>query len=153
MADSSNAVSILNGLIQTCKDGENGFNEAAQGVSSADMKDLFMRYSQQRSQFAGELQDEVSKIGGDPATSGSIAASLHRGWIDIKSVVTGQDEGAILSECERGEDSAVNAYQNALKEALPSNANSVIERQYAQIKEAHDRIKGLRNISNSASSS
>lgn len=151
MADANTSISTLNNLIQTCKDGENGFNEAAQGVSTADLKDLFMRYSQQRSQFAGELQDEVHKLGGDPQTSGSIAASLHRGWIDIKSAVTGQDEGAILSECERGEDSAVEAYQNALKEALPSDVNSVVERQYMQIKEAHDRIKGLRNMSNSAS--
>ncbi len=153
MADSNNAISTLNNLIETCKDGENGFNEAAQGVSSTDLKDVFMRYSQQRSQFAGELQDEVSKLGGDPQTGGSIAASIHRGWIDIKSVVTGKDEAAILNECERGEDSAVQAYQTALKEALPSDVNSVVERQYTQIKEAHDRIKGLRNMSNSASAS
>jgi uncharacterized protein (TIGR02284 family) len=153
MADSNIAISTLNNLIQTCKDGENGFNEAAQGVSSSDIKDIFMRYSQQRSQFAAELQDEVSKIGGAPETSGSIAASLHRGWIDIKSAVTGRDEAAILSECERGEDSAVETYQNALKEALPSDVNSIVERQYMQIKEAHDRIKGLRNMSNSASAS
>lgn len=151
MADIDNTVSTLNDLIQTCKDGENGFTEAAQGVGSADMKDLFVRYAQQRSQFAAELQDEVRKLGGDPETAGSMAASLHRGWIDIKSAVTGKDEAAILSECERGEDVAVRAYQNALKEALPSDANAVIERQYMQIKEAHDRIKGLRNMANSAS--
>ena len=151
MADANTAVSVLNNLIQVNKDGENGYNEAAQGVKSSDLKDLFIRYSQQRSQFAGELQDEVRKIGGDPETSGSLTASLHRGWIDIKSAVTGQDETAILSECERGDDNAVENYQNALKEALPSEVNSVIERQYMQIKEAHDRIKGLRNMSNSAS--
>lgn len=151
MADASNAISTLNTLIQTNKDGENGYNEAAQGVQGSDLKDLFMRYSQQRSQFASELQDEVRKLGGDPETSGSVAASLHRSWIDIKSVVTGKDEGAILSECERGEDSAVETYQNALKEALPSDVNSVIERQYMQVKEAHDRIKGLRNMSSATS--
>jgi uncharacterized protein (TIGR02284 family) len=150
MADANNAISTLNTLIQVCKDGENGFTEAAQGVDSPDLKDLFVRFAQQRSQFAGELQDEVRKLGGDPETSGSIAASLHRGWIDIKSVVTGRDEAAILSECERGEDSAVRAYQDALKQALPSEINSMIERQYAQVKEAHDRIKGLRNAANSA---
>lgn len=151
MADANIAISTLNNLIQTCKDGENGFTEAAQGVESTDLKDLFVRYAQQRSQFAAELQDEVRKLGGDPETSGSVAASLHRGWIDIKSVVTGKDEAAILSECERGEDVAVESYQNALKEALPSDVNSIIERQYMQIKEAHDRIKGLRNMASSAS--
>lgn len=152
MADANTAISTLNQLITVNKDGENGYNEAAQGVESSDLKDLFIRYSQQRSQFASELQDEVRKLGGDPETSGSTAASLHRTWIDIKSAVTGRDEAAILSECERGDDSAVENYQNALKEALPSEVNSVIERQYMQIKEAHDRIKGLRNMSSSASS-
>lgn len=151
MADASNTISTLNTLIQTNKDGETGYNEAAQGVEGSDLKDLFMRYSQQRSQFASELQDEVHKLGGDPQTSGSVAASLHRSWIDIKSVVTGKDEAAILGECERGEDVAVDSYQNALKEALPSDVNSVIERQYMQVKEAHDRIKGLRNMSSSTS--
>lgn len=152
MADVSSAISTLNNLIQTNKDGENGYNEAAQGVNSTDLKDLFMRYSQQRSQFAGELQNEVTKLGGSPETSGSLAASLHRGWIDIKSAVTGRDEASILNECERGDDVAVESYQNALKEALPSDVNSVIERQYMQIKEAHDRIKGLRNMTNAAAS-
>ena len=152
MADANNAISTLNNLIQTNKDGENGYNEAAQGVNSTDLKDLFMRYSQQRSQFAGELQNEVTKLGGSPETSGSLTASLHRGWIDIKSAVTGRDEAAILNECERGDDVAVLAYQNALKEALPSDVNSVIERQYMQIKEAHDRIRGLRNMTNAAAS-
>lgn len=152
MADANTAISTLNNLIQTNKDGENGYNEAAQGVSSTDLKDLFMRYSQQRSQFAGELQNEVTKLGGSPETSGSLAASLHRGWIDIKSAVTGKDEAAILNECERGDDIAVESYQNALKEALPSDVNSVIERQYMQIKEAHDRIRGLRNMTNAAAS-
>lgn len=151
MADSTVAISTLNTLIQTNKDGEYGYDESAKGVKSSDLKDLFIRYSQQRSQFASELQDEVLRLGGNPDNSGTVAASLHRTWIDIKSVVTGEDEGAILSECERGEDSAVEAYQNALKEALPSEVNSVVERQYMQIKEAHDRIKGLRNMSSATS--
>lgn len=151
MADVNDAISTLNTLIQTNKDGENGYTEAAQGVDSTDMKDLFIRFAQQRSQFAAELQDEVRKLGGDPETSGSVAASLHRTWIDIKSVVANRDEAAILAECERGDDNAVQTYQNALKEALPSDVNSVIERQYMQVKEAYERIRGLVNMSNSAS--
>ena len=150
MADANNTISTLNHLIQVNKDGENGYQEAATGVATADLKDLFIRYSQQRSQFATELQDEVRKLGGDPQTAGSVAASLHRGWIDIKSAVTGRDEAAILAECERGDDNAVENYQNALKEALPTDVNSVIERQYMQVKEAHDRIKGLRNMTSAS---
>jgi uncharacterized protein (TIGR02284 family) len=145
-------ISTLNNLIQTAKDGADGFREAANGVQTSDLRDLFTRYSQQRAQFVTELQDEVRKLGGEPETGGSIAASLHRGWINIREALQGNDENAVLNESERGEDVAVDAYQDALKQTLPSDVQSVIERQYMQVKEAHDRIRSLRNMSNAASS-
>lgn len=152
MAANDDIISTLNNLIQTCKDGADGFREAAEGVKSDDLRDLFTRYTQQRAQFATELQDEVRKLGGEPETSGSIAASLHRGWINIREALQGNDESAVLNECERGEDVAVDAYQDALKQALPSDIMTIVERQYMQIREAHDRVKSLRNVSSAASS-
>ena len=140
-------VDTLNDLIETCKDGQNGFRTAAEGVKNSELKTLFNTYSQQRAQFAAELQNEVRRLGGDPEKTGSVAASLHRGWIDIKSAVTGEDEGAIISECERGEDSAVDNYEDALKENLPADIRSIIERQFTQVKDAHDRIRSLERAS------
>lgn len=141
-------ISTLNGLIETCKDGQDGFKAAAEGIERSDLKSLFFEFSQQRSQFAGELQSLVQSLGGDPEKSGSIAASLHRGWINIKSAVTGQDEGAILNECERGEDSAKNAYKSALEEPLPANVAETVQTQYTAVQSAHDRVKALRDSAN-----
>lgn len=141
--DNDNVISTLNNLIETCKDGENGFRTAAEGVKNAELKTLFNTYSQQRAQFAAELQAEVRLLGGDPEKSGSTIATLHRGWINIKSTVTGEDEGAVISECERGEDSAVKNYTEALNENLPANIQAIVERQFTQVKEAHDRIRAL----------
>ena len=144
MADNDNVISVLNNLIETCKDGQNGFQTAAEGINRSDIKSLFYQYSQQRAQFAGELQNEVRRRGGDPEKTGSVAATLHRGWINIKSAVTGSDENAVLAECERGEDSAVANYKDALEDQnLPSDIRDVIERQYAQVQEAHDRVRNL----------
>ena len=145
--DYDNAISTLNNLIETCKDGQEGFLEAAEGVKNSELKTLFLAYSQQRAQFAGVLQNEVLRMGGEPEKAGSVAAKLHRGWIDIKSAVTGEDEGAIISECERGEDSAVKNYQEALNEDLPANIRSIIEQQFTQVKEAHDHIRALERAS------
>src|SRR3982751_6516084 len=86
--DNDSVISTLNGLIETCKDGQNGFKEAAEGVERSDLKSLFYEFAQQRAQFAGELQSLVTSLGGDPENSGSTLAALHRGWINIKSVVT-----------------------------------------------------------------
>ncbi|HYP02011.1 MAG TPA: PA2169 family four-helix-bundle protein [Pyrinomonadaceae bacterium] len=145
MADNDEVISVLNNLIETCKDGQNGFQTAAEGITRSDVKSLFYQYSQQRAQFAGELQDEVRRLGGDPEQTGSVAATLHRGWINIKSAVTGADENAVLAECERGEDAAVSNYKDALAadRNLPADVRAILERQYAQVQEAHDRIRNL----------
>lgn len=143
-------ISTLNGLIETCKDGQDGFKTAAEGVERSDLKSTFYDIGQERAQFAGELQALVRDLGGDPETSGSISATLHRGWINIKSVVTGQDESAILNEAERGEDSAKKAYKDALEENLPANVVSVIQRQAAAVNAAHDRVRNLRDAANAA---
>jgi uncharacterized protein (TIGR02284 family) len=141
-------ISTLNSLIETCRDGQEGFKQAAEGIERSDLKSLFYEYSQQRSKFAGELQSLVVSLGGDPETSGSTAGALHRGWINIKSVVTGKDDGAILNECERGEDAAKSAFKDALKEALPGHIKDTIETQFSAIQEAHDRVKMLRDAAN-----
>ncbi|MEJ7711423.1 MAG: PA2169 family four-helix-bundle protein [Pyrinomonadaceae bacterium] len=143
MASNDDVISTLNNLIETLKDGENGFRTAADGVTSAQVKTLFHTFSQQRAQFAAELQSEVRRLGGDPEKTGSVAATLHRGWINIKSTVTGSNENAVLAECERGEDSAISNYQDALKETLPADVKAIVEKQYTQVKEAHDRIRNL----------
>jgi len=142
--DRDNAISTLNNLIETCKDGQQGFEAAAEGVKSSELKTLFRTYSHQRAEFARELQHEVNRLGGDATRTGSFAATLHRGWINIKAAVTGEDEAAVLSECERGEDSAVRNYEDALNdEHLPADLRSIIERQFIQIEEAHDRTRAL----------
>jgi uncharacterized protein (TIGR02284 family) len=143
--DNDEVISRLNELIETCKDGQEGFKSAAEGVENSELKKLFYEYSQQRSQFVGELQEAVRLAGGDPEKSGSVAAALHRGWINIKSVVTGKDEEAIISECERGEDSAVSTYEDILQKGLSQDIAPVVERQYHLIKAAHDRVKVLRD--------
>lgn len=138
-------ISTLNGLIETCRDGQEGFKQAAEGVERSDLKTLFYEFSQQRASFVGELQDVVRTLGGDPENSGSFAGALHRGWLNIKSAVSGRDEGVVLDECERGEDSAKSAYKNALETSLPAYVAQVVQDQYTAILSAHDRVKALRD--------
>ncbi|MGI8542543.1 MAG: PA2169 family four-helix-bundle protein [Aridibacter sp.] len=143
-------ISTLNGLIETCKDGQNGFKTAAEGVERSDLKTTFYDLSQQRSKFAGELQTLVRELGGDPEDSGSISASLHRGWINIKSAVTGKDDQAVLNEAERGEDAAKKAYKDALAQNLPANVKSVVQRQATDVNTGHDKVRDLRDAANAA---
>jgi uncharacterized protein (TIGR02284 family) len=147
MASDTQVVSTLNTLIQTCRDGEEGFRAAAVGVEDAELKELFDGYSRQRASFAGELQDEVRRLGGEAAEAGSITGSLHRGWLGLKAALTGADERAVLAECERGEDSALAAYRAALGVDMPASVRTAVERQFAEVKEARERIRTLERSS------
>jgi uncharacterized protein (TIGR02284 family) len=139
------AISVLNNLIETAKDGERGFKTAAEGLKSGDIKAEFLEFSRQRAQMARELQDEVRRLGGDPEKAGSVSGSLHRGWIDIKSVITGKDDGKIVAEAERGEDVAKGVFEDALKEPLPTTTATLVQQQAAKVRQAHDRVRNLRD--------
>ena len=139
---------IIENLIETLKDGEEGFKQAAEAVHDPQIKSLFEEYSRQRGRFAIELRSQApSREESDSKMSGSAAGALHRGWINLKAAITGGDEHAILAECERGEDSAVEEARKALNDGLSAPVQAIVARQYAQIKEAHDRIKQLRDAS------
>jgi uncharacterized protein (TIGR02284 family) len=50
------------------------------------LKTLFDTLSLWRSRFAGELQNEVVNMGDpDPEDASSVAGSMHRAWINVKS--------------------------------------------------------------------
>jgi uncharacterized protein (TIGR02284 family) len=135
--------STLNDLIQTSKDGEEGFRAAADAIKDPEIRNIFLEYARQRTAFAAELQAKVAQLGGKPEKSGSVSGALHRGWMGIKTAVSGKDEGAIIAEAERGEDAAVEAYRKALEKDLPRDIREIIEKQYQQILEAHNRIRSL----------
>jgi uncharacterized protein (TIGR02284 family) len=70
---------------------------------------------------------------------------MHRGWLDIKSVVTGKNDHAILAEAERGEDVAKAAYESALQGSLPSTAQLLVQQQAVKVRQAHDDVRVLRD--------
>jgi uncharacterized protein (TIGR02284 family) len=147
MAQQKETISTINDLIETLKDGQEGFRQAAEAVQSPELKSLFNEFSMQRSRFAGELQSQAVALGeSKPEDSSSAAGAMHRAWIDLKSAIAKRDDHAILAECERGEDSAVKEYKEAMEEEnVAAPVREIISRQYAEVQSAHDRIKELRD--------
>ena len=146
MAQQKEAISTINSLIETLKDGEKGFKEASEAVRDPQLKSLFQQYSQQRHRFASELQAQAQSLGeSKPEKSSSTAGAMHRAWINLKSAVTSGDDKAILGECERGEDSAVHEYEEAIQNGLTDTAREIVSRQFTEIRSAHDRVRQLRD--------
>src|SRR6266496_224220 len=115
MKEQKEVISTINNLIETLKDGQEGFKQAAESVKSPQLKSLFNEYSEQRSRFATELQSQARSLGEPkPETSSTAAGALHRGWIDMKSAVSSGDDHPVRAEGGRGEDSAVEQYGETL---------------------------------------
>jgi len=137
-------ISTLNSLIETCKDGEEGFRTAGDAVEDLDIRTVCHLFGQQRARFASELNNEVLRRGGEPVESGHVSASLHRGWLHLKTAIGSKHEASIVDECERGEDAAMKAYEDALKTQLPSDLLSIVEEQYEEIRKAHAVVRGMK---------
>ena len=146
MSQQKEIISTINSLIETLKDGQEGFKQASEAVKDSNLKSLFSEFSLQRSKFAGELQAQAHQMGeSKPEDSSSTAGALHRTWINLKSAITTQDDHAILAECERGEDSAVAEYKKAMEADVSGPVRDVISRQYTDVKAAHDKVRNLRD--------
>lgn len=142
----------LNRLVEVCLDGDLGYRTAARHLHSSRLRTIFTDYAIRRSQFAEELRAEVERLGGSPTDTGSAAATLHRGWIALKSTVSGGDAGAIVAACESGEEAALTSYQAAIHAIFladfPSDSTSdtraLIEKQRQAIAEAYHRIRDIK---------
>ena len=145
MADQENYRDTLQELIETNRDGQNGYRDAAEHVSDAEIRSYFLEQSMERSRFAGELEDTIRDFGErNPDRSGSVAGTLHRRWIDIKAGLGGGDH-TILESVEQGEDSAKKAYEKAISASLPANVLEIVRRQFESVRAAHDHVKMLRD--------
>ena len=111
----------LNTLIETCKDGEYGFRACAEHVKSRELKSVFLSRADGCQRGATELQALVARSAARPTPAAASAGTMHRGWVSVVGTLTGHSDQAMLDECERGEDVALERYRGALKEPLPAD--------------------------------
>ena len=138
-------VDELNTLIETCKDGEYGFRTCAEHVKSTRLRRVFTSRADECRLGATQLQALVLRLGGQADTGSSVTGTMHRGWVNLKGMLTGDSDQAALDECERGEDAALARYRDAIKKSLPDDVAAVVQRQYEGVKRNHDQIRTLRN--------
>ena len=137
---------ILNNLIEICKDGQHGFQTAADDAKDETLMQLFRQYAAERTRYIAELQERVRDVGGEPDKHGTVTGTLHRGWINIKAAVSSNEPHAVLAECERGEDAAVKTYREALAQSeLDPESRRIIQKQAEGVQAAHDKVKQLRD--------
>jgi uncharacterized protein (TIGR02284 family) len=124
--DQDKQIDTLNSLLETTIDSVKGYRNSAEELSSE------------------RLREEVRRLGGDPADSGSAMGQVHHVWEDLKGAITGHDNEAIVKQTEAAEDYLKTQYEDALKK-LDGDARQVVEQCYQKVRQGHDEISSLKH--------
>jgi uncharacterized protein (TIGR02284 family) len=145
--ENKNVAESLNKLVEINNDRVEGYERAAKETDDSELKSLFLKFSAQSRAYRSELENLVREQGVDPKEGTTTSGKFYRAWMDIKAALTGKDKKAIISSCEFGEDVAKDTYKDVLHDlnTASETVRSVIQKQYAEIREAHDKIKVMRD--------
>ena len=139
--------SVTRDLVKVLADGEEGFQTAAMKLVESDKpqwSSTFTTYAQQRASFGAELKGLAATYGDEVSDRGSIAASLHRGWLSVKDAVSGSDPKGVLAAAEQGEEHTVKAYEDALAETgMSPTLRDVVNRQFGEVSAAHNAVREM----------
>lgn len=139
---------VTKSIMKTLEDGRQGFEKAAERLESSDEAELarqFRTFATQRAEFSSALETMAKQYGDDIDEDGSVAGALHRGWLTVKDALSGSDASGVLEAAEQGEDHAVEQYEKGLKEDISDGLRTVLERQFTEVKAAHDTVRNLRD--------
>jgi len=146
MSESSHDTATLNDLIATTFDSVEGYTEAGKNSENARHVALFNARAVEREAVIAALRGEVIRLGGKPEEDGTILGGAHRMFLNLKSVVTGRDDKAIIAEVEQGEDHIKAKFEDAIADtevSLP--VIRVIRECFVSIKQGHDQMRDLKH--------
>src|SRR5688572_24984900 len=137
---------VLKDLIRINNDRVTGYSKAAAQAKDNDLQSLFSQLAQQSRQFASELRSLLTDSEKDVVDETTTAGKIYRAWMDVKATFGGDTRKGVLASCEFGEDAAQKAYKDALNEDdLTIDVRATIESQKAILRQAHDKIKMMRD--------
>lgn len=146
MIGKSDEITTLNTLIATLIDSVNGYRDAAENSVSGRFQQLFRTNADERSRTVEDLRAEVTRLGGDPEDHATFLGQAHQRWLDLKAVITGRDEKAIINEVERGEDYLKAKFEAALNgDTLTGDSRAAVERAFQSVREGHDQISSIKH--------
>jgi uncharacterized protein (TIGR02284 family) len=146
MTHAKHDISTLNDLIATTFDSVEGYTEAGKNSEHERFVALFNARAVERAAVITTLRGEVIRLGGKPDDDGTMLGGAHRMFLNLKSVVTGRDQAAIVAEVEAGEDHIKAKFEDAIADTeLSPEVMQVIRECYVSIKQGHDQMRDLKH--------
>jgi uncharacterized protein (TIGR02284 family) len=137
----------LKTLLTRLIDSRDGYKDALDHVANPALKSTMIEFHRRREQNAEELRAQLTRSGVAVEDDGSLLASAHRTFLDLKDKVTGSDDKAVLSEILRGERSLHDAYDEALNACGPADPeHALLSRQHDSLKQAIAQLETRKDM-------
>lgn len=132
-------------ILEKNKDAEKGYNTAADHAKDPELKELFLKRSNERKDFNLRLKREIDANYGDLSKNGTYKGAIERTWMDAKSFITGKDDQFLLENVISGESAALEEYEELMKvEHLPIMLSQIIQNHLIKIRTGIIQVKSLK---------
>jgi uncharacterized protein (TIGR02284 family) len=139
-------IRVLNDLIETTLDSAEGYAEAARETRSTRFSLAFQTRATERRLLASRLQQRVEALGGSPEDEGSVLASAHRMFTNLRKSL--HDDNAVIDEVERGEDHLKHQFEDAMDDAdVSPPTHALIAEAYRSVNSGHEQMHVLKRAS------
>jgi uncharacterized protein (TIGR02284 family) len=134
----------LDQLLLFVNDRIKGYKRAVDETKDGDLRAYYQQLVGQSRQFAEELNQYLTREGGERETGTTLKGKLYRKLMDAQATITDHNEKAILAANIYGEQWAIKAYKKTLRrKALKGDIRQTVSNQLAQSKKAYKKLKEL----------
>jgi uncharacterized protein (TIGR02284 family) len=127
-------------LMKVNLDAFEGYRTAAENTNDSRITTFFEQAALQRKEFAKYWAANLD----NPSYKTDLKADFHRVWMNIKTGRNKYNASAILNECKRGEEHALDQYQQLREVDLPKDVQEVLDKQKRDIEAALQQIHNMK---------
>ena len=128
-------IKILNDLWKINSDRAEDFTRTGEKVEEVELKTVFLKMADESRKNAAELVRSGAEDTSSPESN------MRRAWLDFKFAFTGHDAGSVLSTYENGEETAQQAYRDAIASTvLSSELRQMVRNQQSGLSASHGKV-------------
>ena len=137
-------VDVLNDVLSENLNAERAYEEAIQETEDERLRELFQELHRERQTFAMELNQYITRLGGDPVESESLGGRMHAAWMSLQASLSSGKTDAMIDDLESSEESLADVYDEAIARNIQPEARDMLQNQRRKVHTAENRIEDLR---------
>lgn len=140
--------SRLKDVVEKNEDSIKGFKKAADHAKELGTKSYFEQKALERKRFNKQLRNATPALElGNKEIEGSTKGAIHRSWMDVKALFSGDNDESMLQEAVRGDKAAIAEYNEVMGHVMvPHRVKEILQEQKEVIQNDLETSEILENF-------